>query len=142
MTTETLNTCQISDEAYIWYLDYLSAIDNKALNAYGSFLADNCVMIQNNQPPVSGKADILQGLQGYWQSFRSLTHELLNIYGTDHAFALEALNHYVRLDGEKVTVRAVALTDRDQSGLVKHFRFYTDVSPVFAKEAPKDTVTA
>ncbi len=55
---------------------------------------------------------------------------------TDTAFAPDALNHYERNDGGKVTVRAVALTDRDAAGLVKHFRFYTDATPVFA---PADT---
>jgi len=132
MKTENLQVNQLSEPAYQWYLGYLAAIDDKNVDKYGSYLADDCVMGQNNQEPIAGKAAILAGLTSYWASFRSLTHELLNIYGTDSAFALEALNDYERLDGGKVTVRAVALTDRNDAGLVKHFRFYTDVSPVFA----------
>ena len=136
MKTENLAVNQLSEQAYEWYLGYLAAIDGKEVEKYGRYLAEDCVMTQNNQEPVRGKAAILSGLAQYWKTFQSLTHDLLNLYGTDSAFALEALNHYERLDGGKVTVRAVALTDRDASGLVKHFRFYTDVTPVFA---PADT---
>ena len=132
MKTNTLEVNQISDAAYTWYLGYLAAIDNKNVEKYGEHLADDCVMHQNNQEPVRGKKAILSGLAQYWQTFRHMEHELLNIYGTDSAFALEALNHYERSDGGKVTVRAVALTDRNEAGLVTHFRFYTDVTPVFA----------
>lgn len=132
MKTEHLQVQQISDEAYEWYLKYLSAIDGKDVETYGKFLAEDCIMIQNNQEPVNGKRAILAGLAQYWQTFEKVTHDLLNIYGTDYAFALEAWNHYTRLDGKNVSVRAVALTERNENGLVKHFRFYTDVSPVFA----------
>ena len=131
METRNLLVNQLSEPAFQWYLGYLAAIDGKDVEKYGSYLADDCVMTQNNQEPVRGKAAILAGLEKYWATFGSLTHELLGIYGNDSAFALEALNHYVRSDGGKVTVRAVALTDRNAAGLVEHFRFYTDVSPVF-----------
>lgn len=132
MDTRNLQINQLSEPAFQWYLGYLAAIDDKDVDKYGAYLADDCVMIQNNQEPVRGKTAILAGLKTYWATFGSLAHDLLNIYGSDHAFALEALNHYVRLDGGKVTVRAVALTDRNAAGLVEQFRFYTDVSPVFA----------
>lgn len=51
------------------------------------------------------------------------------MYGTDSAFVLEALNHYVRLDGRKVTLRAVAFTDRDAAGHVTSVRVYTNTAP-------------
>jgi hypothetical protein len=47
----------------------------------------------------------LEGLSWYWVTFGSLEHDLLNIYGTDSAFMLEALNHYTRLDGNRVTLQ-------------------------------------
>ena len=88
-------------------------------------------MQQNNAAPVQGKAAILAGLSQYWQTFGTLEHDLLNIYGTDTAFMLEALNYYTRKDGKPVTLRAVALTDRNSDGLVTSFRFYTDTAPLF-----------
>lgn len=130
MKTENLKINQISSQAYEWYLGYLEAVDNKDIQKYGTYLAQDCVMYQNNNGPVEGKAAILDGLSQYWQTFKTLTHDLLNIYGTDSSFVLEALNHYQRNDGEAVTVRAVAITERNEAGLVTSFRFYTDTTPV------------
>lgn len=131
MKTENLKINQISPQAYEWYLGYLEAIDSKDIQKYGTYLAEACVMYQNNNAPITGKAIILEGLSQYWQTFKSLTHDLLNIYGADSSFVLEALNHYERNDGGAVTVRAVAITERDEAGLVSSFRFYTDTTPVF-----------
>jgi len=130
--TDKLRINQLSPETYEWYLAYLQAIDTKNVEVYGTFLADGCVMKSNNNPPVQGKAAILQGLSDYWSTFDSLTHDLLNIYGTDTSFVLEALNHYQRNDGKVITVPAVAITDRDETGLVSSIRLYTDTTPLFA----------
>ncbi len=107
-------------------------MDRKDLDAYGAFLAEGCALQMNNQPPTAGKEAVLRGLASYWQSFGSIEHDLDNIYGDDRRFALEALNHYRRLDGRAVTLRAGAFTDRDEAGLVTSVRLYTDTGPLFA----------
>ena len=132
MKTENLRVNQLGDEAYRWYLDYLAAMDACDVDRYGGFLAQDCAMRFNNEPPTEGRRAILERLGAYWKSFASVEHDLLNIYGVDASFMLEALNAYVRLDGKPVTCRAVALTDRDEQGLVTSVRLYTDASPVFA----------
>jgi len=133
--TDRLRINQLSPKIYEWYLAYLQAIDTKNVEVYGTFLADDCVMQSTNNPPDEGKAAILQGLSYYWSTFDSLTHDLLNIYGTDSSFVLEALNHYKRNDGKVVTVPAVAITDRNEVGLVTSIRLYTDTTSLFASTA-------
>jgi ketosteroid isomerase-like protein len=130
--THRLRINQLSPKTYEWYLTYLQAVDTKNVEVYGTFLADDCVMQSNNNTLVQGKAAILQGLSYYWTTFDSLTHDLLNIYGTDSSFVLEALNHYKRNDGKVVTVPAVAITDRNETGLVTSIRLYTDTTPLYA----------
>lgn len=132
MKTDKLRINQLSDRAYEWYTTYLQAIDTKNIEVYGTFLANDCVMQFNNNSPVQGQAAILQDLSNYWTTFDNLTHDLLNIYGNDSSFALEALNHYKRKDGKLVTVPAVAFTDRNSTGLVTSIRLYTDTTPLFA----------
>lgn len=132
MITENLRINQLSDEASEWYLDqYLPAMDALDIEQYASFLAEDVSVAFNNAPAVAGKPAVVAMLTRYWQSFAAIEHEPLNIYGTDERFMLEALNHYVRHDGRKVTTRAVALTDRNQQGLVTSVRIYADASPVF-----------
>lgn len=132
MRTDNLRINQLSPKAYEWYLAYLQALDAKRVEQYSGFLADDCVMQSNNNDPVQDKAMIVQFLSNYWTTFDSIEHDLLNIYGTDSAFVLEALNHYKRNDGQAVTLRAVAFTDRNEAGLATSVRFYTDTTPLFA----------
>ncbi|MBW4564516.1 MAG: nuclear transport factor 2 family protein [Mojavia pulchra JT2-VF2] len=132
MKTNNLRINQLSPETYKWYLKYLEALDNLDIEAYGKFLAPNCCVQSNNNPPLEGKQVVIQGLAAYWKTFASLEHDLLNIYGNDSSFVLEALNHYQRNNGQLVTIRAVAFTDRNEEGLVTSVRFYTDTTPVFA----------
>ncbi len=131
MKTSNLRINQLSSEAYQWYLHYLEVLDSKDVGAYSACLAEDCLMQSNKSPAVEGREVIVQFLSGYWKTFASLEHDLLNLYGNDSAFVLEALNHYKRNDGKPVSLRAVAFTDRNTNGLITSVRFYTDVTPLF-----------
>ncbi|MGG6269853.1 nuclear transport factor 2 family protein [Leptolyngbya sp. AN03gr2] len=115
MRTTNLRANQLSPEAYEWYLKYLKALDTLDIEAYGKFLAQDCSLQSNNEPPMEGKDAVMQGLASYWTTFASLEHELLNIYGSDSSFVLEALNHYNRHDGKAVNLPLPSLivTKRD-----------------------------
>jgi ketosteroid isomerase-like protein len=131
MITTSLRVNELSPSATDWYVgEYLVAMDALDAERYSNFLAENVSMQFNNAPPVEGKAAVTAMLAGYWRSFAAIEHEPLNIYGSDERFMLEALNHYVRHDGRKVTTRAVALTDRHAQGEVTSVRVYADASPV------------
>jgi ketosteroid isomerase-like protein len=132
MKTTDLRINELSSTAYDAYLRYLTAMDAKDLERYGEFLADDVVLQMNNAEPTVGKAAVLAGLAQYWPSFATIEHDLLNIYGTDDHYVLEALNHYTTHDGRAVTLRAVAFTDKDADGQVESVRLYTDTTPLFA----------
>lgn len=132
MITENLRINQLGPEATDWYLHrYLAAMDALDVERYAEFLADDVSLAFNNAPAIEGKDAVIGMLSGYWRSFAGIEHEALNIYGTDRHFMLEALNHYTRHDGKKVTTRAVALTDRNAQGLVNAVRVFADASAVF-----------
>ena len=132
MRTNQLRINQLSPNAYEWYLAYLQAMDTQNVEQYSSFLVNDCVMQFNNNEPIQSKAAIVPFLAHYWTTFDRIEHDLLNIYGSDSAFVLEALNHYKRHDGKAVTLRAVAFTDRNKQGLATSVRLYTDTSPLFS----------
>ncbi len=131
MITSNLRINQLSDSAFDAYLSYLKVLDAKDIDAYAALLAEDVSIQFGNAPAVEGKAAVVEMLGGYWQSFKSIEHDLLNIYGTDDAYVLEALNHYERHDGKKITVRAVAFTDKNENGLVTSVRIFGDTSPLF-----------
>jgi hypothetical protein len=43
----------------------------------------------------------------------------------------DAYSWYSKLDGEPVTLRAVAFTDRNDQGLASSVRFFTDTAQLF-----------
>ncbi|TAI47831.1 nuclear transport factor 2 family protein [Flagellimonas allohymeniacidonis] len=131
MKIQNLNVNQLSADVYRNYLSYLKAMDEKDIETYGKFLADDVEMWFNNEQFGIGKETILKGLGEYWQSFVSIEHDLTNIYGTDKNYVLEALNHYKRHDGRDATVKAVAFTDLNYNGKVKSVRLYMDMAPIF-----------
>lgn len=130
MIVKNLRVNQLSAESYESYLTYLQAIDAKDIETYGSLLSDTVSVQFNNDEPMKGKQTVVKGLEQYWQTFKSIEHDLTNIYGDDQTWVLEALNHYVRNDDQKVTIKAVAFTDLDEDGLVGSVRIYQDMSPV------------
>lgn len=132
MITENLRINQLSAAEYEAYLAYLAVLDARDVEGYGAHLADDVSIQFGNGAPVRGKAEVLAMLAGYWQSFASIEHDLTNIYGTDRTYVLEADNHYVRHDGRRVTVRAVAFTDKDAAGKVTSVRIHGNTAPVFA----------
>lgn len=132
MKTHNLTVNQLADADYAWYLEYLDALDRKDIDAYSEFLADDVSLQMNDDAPVVGKQQVVEGLRGYWQSFGRLEHDLLAIVGDERAFALEARNHYTRLDGAEVTLLAVAFTERNPDGQVTAVRLHSNVSPLFA----------
>ncbi len=133
MITENLRVNQLSASAYEDYLRYLTALDAKDIESYATYLSNGVSITFGNSPAVSGKDAVVGMLRGYWQSFASIEHDLLNIYGSDDSYVLEAFNHYERHDGKKVTVRAVAFTDKDESGLVCSIRVFGDTSALFER---------
>lgn len=126
---------QLSPDAFTWYQAYLQSVDEQDANAFGSFLADDAMFPIGNQPPVQGKPAIVAGLKQFWTTYSGEEHILHTILGTDTCFALEATNVFNRLDGKQVALPAVAITERNEHGLVTSFRVFIDIAPLYAPAA-------
>lgn len=136
MDLSKLRTNQLTDAGWAWYQEYLQVLDAYDLDRYSAYLSPDVRIQFNNDAPMQGKEDASQGLAGFWGAVSgmgyALLHEPLNIYGSDRAFVLEALNHYDRAGSPRITVRAAAFTDRGADGKVTSVRLYQDVSALFA----------
>ena len=111
----------------------MNAIDKRDIESYENYLSDDCTMQINNDPPVSGKDQIIKHLASLWTLYKEYTHDLLNIYGTDSSFSSEILNHFILEDGKEIPINAVACTDRNEESLLTSVRLYADFSPLFSK---------
>lgn len=138
MDLTNLRVNQLTPAGWEFYQRYLEVLDRYDVEGFAAFLADDVEVQFNNDDPLAGKQTAVAGLAGFWKSIQdmgyTLLHEPLNIYGGDDRYVLEALNHY-DTDGRRVTVRAVAFTDRDASGQVTSIRVYQDLSPLYKAAA-------
>lgn len=131
MIMNRLRTNQLSLAATDWYFRYLDVLEAKDINRHADYLADDVAMQFNNSSTVEGKAAVVDLLDRRWRRFRSISHEMLNIIGSDRGFVSESLNHYTRHDQTTVTARAVVFTDRNADGSIASVRVYSDTSSVF-----------
>ena len=132
MKTDELKVNQLSPSSYEWYLNYLNAMDKLDIDAYATFLAEDCEMQFCNNPIVKGKQKIVESLAAFWATIDSDEHNLQNIYGDDQNFVLEAFNTFKRKDNKSVTIPAVAITEKNDAGLVTSVRLFMDISTLFA----------
>jgi len=131
-TLDNVRINQLSDEGTAWLQSILTTLDAKDVDAYTGFMADDVeVTFNNGDMTMRGRDAVRDGLAEFWQSFGTLRHDELNIYGTDRNLVHEALNYYTTLDGRDVTIRAVAWIDRNDDGEVMSMRIYNDQSPLF-----------
>ena len=82
LRTEDLKTNDLSPDAYARYGGYLADIDAKDVEAFGSYLADGMRDDRENQPPVEDQGGDSRRPRSVTEpTFRSLTHDLLHIFG-------------------------------------------------------------
>ena len=84
-----------------------------------------------NNPAVTGRAAVEQAVTGFFTTISGLTHHLLQTWEEGDTVITQADVTYVRQDGKKTTVpNANILTFHD--GLVREWRIYIDIAPVYA----------
>lgn len=127
---DELKTNALTPQGFAWYLSYLTAMDSGDIPGMLSKFDENCALQINNHLPLSGRAAVAAAFERYWEAIGKLDHELLNIFGADHAFAVEMLCHYTRKDGSVVSLPAAVFIERGPDGLITYARSYIDATPV------------
>lgn len=122
---------QLSDRGLDWYTRFLGEVDGRAADEVLAAIHDDCIIQVNDRLPAYSKAAIARGLEPYYEAFESVEHEVLNIYGSDRAFSAELLLHYAPPNGERITMPAAVIYERDADGLIVSMRLYVSVGSMF-----------
>ena len=129
MIANQMRTNQLGLAATAWYLGFLDAVEAKDIGRVADYLADDVDMRINDAPSIEGKVAVVEQLRAEWRHFKGITHEVLNILGSDAGFVSESLHHYDRHDGTQVTTRSAVFTERGTNGQAASIRIYSDAPP-------------
>jgi hypothetical protein len=94
-------------------------------------LTDDVVFQFGNAEPAVGRPAVREAVAGFFSSIDGLTHHIRQMWDVDQTTIVQIDVEYRRKDGKTVTVpNADILTY--EGDLVKDWRIYIDVAPVFA----------
>ena len=107
-------------------------IDRMDADAWAAYLAPDAVMRFGNADPVLGREACRDALAGFYDTIRSLRHEVVEQWEHGPATITEAVVTYTRQDGADVDVPVVTIYRTDADDLISDYRVYVDLAPVFA----------
>lgn len=84
-----------------------------------------------NADPVIGRAAVKEAVVGFWATIDGLTHHMRNVWELGDTAIVQADVEYRRKDGKTVTVPNADILTYD-GDLVRDWRIYIDISPVYA----------
>lgn len=107
--------------------DVFAAIDRQDAPAFAAFLTENCVFRFGNAPPVAGRQAIEKTVAGFFDSLRSISHDVCAVVETGGRIACHGKVTYVRQDGSSLSVPfADFFTLRE--GKIGEYLIFADVS--------------
>ena len=131
---ENLRTSTLSADGLDWFVRYAGSVGRADIPAFKAFLHEACLYQVNNMLPFYGRDMAGLAIERFRATVEGMRHEVLSALGTDTAFAVELLHHYLRKDGIAITVPAAVFIDRDaETGLLTASRAHLDFTPVFAE---------
>jgi hypothetical protein len=116
--------------------DLFGAVDALDAAAFAQKFAEQGSFRFGNALPVVGRREIEESVAGFFSTLGGIRHEIVGVWsgaweGGD-VTSVEALVVYTRHDATLTDPIAATSTLRMQDGLIRDFRIFADISPLFA----------
>jgi len=112
--------------------DVFDVIDTMDVQALGNLLACDATMVFGNGEPLTGKDAILAGCEEFSTTVQGWRHHILNEWTAGPDTITETEVTYTRLDAKEVTVPVVSIWRTQDDGLIRDYRVFFDLTPVYA----------
>ena len=106
------------------------AIDAKNGVKMVSFMTEDSIFRFANMPPVQGKQNIINFLDGFFQSIKSIHHTGIECWNSGNAWFVEGNVAYTRHNDSVLKVPFGVLLKMD-ADLIKDFLIYVDASELY-----------
>jgi ketosteroid isomerase-like protein len=110
----------------------MRVIDDRDIEAFGEYLADDVVFRFGSGEPLVGKPAVEAAGSSMLDQMAASRHEVLNLWEVEEGVVVAEMNvEYERLDGRKLTLPCCNVF-RVRDGRVYDYRSYMDINPLFA----------
>ena len=106
------------------------AIDSKDLKTFASFLSPECVSRFGNGPAVEGVNNIEQYVRGFFDSIRSLSHELVEVWEVTGGIVCHGRVSYTRHNGTVLTIPFAKIFSMKNNAIAEYLIF-ADTSTLY-----------
>lgn len=114
--------------------ELFDCIDNKNVDGFLSFLADDVEFRFGNTPKLVGKTAIKEGVSAFFSQIASLEHVMTGVWTPSNVTILEFDTYYTKHNGITVGVPCCVVLRFNADRLINDYRINIDLSPVFASE--------
>ena len=114
----------------LWIDDLFKAIDGKDAERFASFISADGTFLFGNAPAVCGRQAIRDAVSGFFDSVRSLSHEVQTVSEEGAQIWSRGVVTYVRHDGSTLIAPFCNYFQVGDSG-VRHYQIYVDASALY-----------
>jgi len=108
-----------------------TAIDSKNADDFVSYLTEDASFAMGDAEPVVGKENIREAVGGFFQSIKSLSHEVGDVLETDNKVITPGVVTYTRHDDSKLSVKYCNIFTFVE-GKIKGYDVFVDISKLYA----------
>lgn len=117
-------------EAVRWLEAYYQAVDGMRVDQLGEFLHERCEVQYPGGRVVSGREQIIGGMQAALEALAAINHQLQGAWEEEQGLIFELQVTYTRRDGHKI-VRPGAGIFVFEDGKIRQQRLFVDASGVW-----------
>ena len=111
-------------------VNLFQSVDNKDIDSFSAFLADDVFFRFGNAEPVHGKNNVINGVKGFFESVKNLQHDISETWALDNSVICHGFVTYTRYDESNLTVPFANVFKLDNN-LIKEYLIYVDVSELY-----------
>lgn len=111
--------------------DMFAAVDSAAIDSFVTYLAPQVRFRFANGAPLIGRDAVRLNLIEFFKNFRSLRHDINEIWINGDVVICEQTVTYTRHDGSKVSMPCVNIL-KFKDALISEYLIYIDLAPLFA----------
>jgi limonene-1,2-epoxide hydrolase len=110
---------------------YLAAIEAQDVHALKRIVGRDVVLTHANYPPVSGRDEAIDMIEGYLEIIEGVEFEVQTLLGDENIVLIEKVNVAQTSDGAVARIRVATILEVDADDRISAIRIYADTADLF-----------